>query len=73
LDTLNPGVLRASGLFQPGVLERWMADHLEGRVNIGFHLWGLMILFLWMEKWQIQSPCQEAEASQEALLEKTPS
>jgi asparagine synthase (glutamine-hydrolysing) len=73
LDTLNPSVLRATGLFQPGVLESWMADHLEGRVNIGFHLWGLMILFLWMERWQIQSPCQETEASQEALLEKTPS
>jgi asparagine synthase (glutamine-hydrolysing) len=73
LDALNPSVLRTTGLFRPGILEGWMADHLEGRTNIGFHLWGLMILFLWMERWQIQSPCQEIETSQEAMLEKTPS
>jgi asparagine synthase (glutamine-hydrolysing) len=28
--------------------------HLGRRVNIGYHLWGLLLLFLWMKKWRIQ-------------------
>jgi asparagine synthase (glutamine-hydrolysing) len=30
-------------------------DHLGRRANLGFHLWGLMILFLWMKHWNIQT------------------
>ena len=29
--------------------------HLERRANLGFHLWGLTILFYWMKKWRIQT------------------
>jgi len=56
LEALSPSALTRCGLFRPGVLEGWLARHLDGRVNIGFHLWGLMILLLWMERWQIRSP-----------------
>jgi asparagine synthase (glutamine-hydrolysing) len=28
---------------------------MERRANLGYHLWGLMILFLWMKQWRIQS------------------
>ena len=28
---------------------------MERRANLGYHLWGLMILFLWMKHWNIQS------------------
>ncbi len=27
---------------------------MDRRANLGYHLWGLMILFLWMKKWRIQ-------------------
>jgi hypothetical protein len=27
---------------------------MERRANLGYHLWGLMILFLWMKRWNIQ-------------------
>ncbi len=27
----------------------------ERRANVGYQLWGLMILFLWMRRWRIQS------------------
>ena len=37
------------------------ASPLERRANLGYHLWGLMTLFLWMKKWRIQRrPLEEA-------------
>jgi asparagine synthase (glutamine-hydrolysing) len=40
---------------------------MEGKANLGFHLWGLLILFLWIKQWKIQTPsmllAEEAQAS----------
>jgi asparagine synthase (glutamine-hydrolysing) len=36
--------------------------HLDRRANLGFHLWGLMILFLWMRKWGIQTRTRDRQA-----------
>ena len=55
LDTLNDGVAEHPGLFKKGVIDRYVSAHLERRANLGYHLWGLMILFLWMRKWRIQT------------------
>ena len=30
--------------------------HLERRANLGYHLWGLLVLFLWMRRWGIEPP-----------------
>ena len=50
---------RARGLPRPVSTRRRsspvLRSHLERRANLGYHLWGLMILFLWMKRWQIQS------------------
>jgi asparagine synthase (glutamine-hydrolysing) len=54
-ETLSPEAVRHSGLFRPGVIEDLKRDHRERRANLGFHLWGLMILFLWMKRWNIQT------------------
>jgi asparagine synthase (glutamine-hydrolysing) len=50
-------------LFRREVIETYIRQHLERRVNVGYHLWGLMVLFLWMKKWGIQ-----AAASQETSV-----
>jgi asparagine synthase (glutamine-hydrolysing) len=42
-------------MFRGEVIEAHVRQHLERRVNIGYHLWGLMVLFLWMKKWRIQA------------------
>jgi asparagine synthase (glutamine-hydrolysing) len=42
-------------LFRREVIEAYIRQHLERQVNIGYHLWGLMVLFLWMNKWGIQA------------------
>jgi asparagine synthase (glutamine-hydrolysing) len=55
LDALNSGTAEHGGLFHKSAIDRCVRDHLERRANLGYHLWGLMILFLWMRKWRIQT------------------
>jgi asparagine synthase (glutamine-hydrolysing) len=42
-------------LFRRDAIETYIRQHMERRVNVGYHLWGLMVLFLWMKKWGIQA------------------
>jgi asparagine synthase (glutamine-hydrolysing) len=56
IDTLNTGLADYPELFHREEMQSYLRSHLERRVNIGYHLWGLMILFLWMKKWCIQAP-----------------
>lgn len=54
LDALGDATKHAN-LFRPQAIETCVRNHLERRANLGYHLWGLMILFLWMRKWKIQT------------------
>jgi asparagine synthase (glutamine-hydrolysing) len=54
-EVLMDGASEHAGLFRRDVIETQIRDHLERRVNVGYHLWGLMVLFLWMKKWGIQA------------------
>jgi asparagine synthase (glutamine-hydrolysing) len=54
-EVLSPEAVRRTGLFRPEAIEKVKKDHMERRANLGFHLWGLMILFLWMKRWNIQT------------------
>jgi asparagine synthase (glutamine-hydrolysing) len=58
IETLTAGAREHPELFRAGTLESLMRQHFERRVNIGYQLWGLLILFLWMKKWNIQSQSQ---------------
>jgi asparagine synthase (glutamine-hydrolysing) len=55
LDTLKEGLSEHADLFRTDTIENYLRLHLERRANLGYHLWGLMILFLWMKQWHIQS------------------
>jgi asparagine synthase (glutamine-hydrolysing) len=55
LDVLNRRAVEDSGLFRWEALEKLIRNHMERRINVGYHLWGLMTLFLWIKKWQIQT------------------
>ena len=44
-----------SGLFRPGKVRALIRAHLERHANLGYHLWGLLILFLWMKRWRIET------------------
>jgi len=55
LETLQEGLSTYSDLFRREVVERFVKQHLERKANLGYHLWGLLILFLWMKKWRIRT------------------
>jgi asparagine synthase (glutamine-hydrolysing) len=54
-DVLLDGSSDHASLFRQDVIEGYIRQHLERQVNVGYHLWGLMVLFLWMKKWGIQA------------------
>jgi asparagine synthase (glutamine-hydrolysing) len=43
------------GFFNLPQIEAQARAHFDRRANLGYHLWGLMILFFWMKKWRIQT------------------
>ena len=63
LDTMQEGLAEHPLLFRPGAFQELVRLHLERRVNIGYHLWGLLLLFLWMKKWRIQAAPFQTPAS----------
>jgi len=63
MDTMQSGLAEHKTLFRPGMIQELVRLHLERRVNVGYHLWGLLLLFLWMKKWRIQTASTPAPAS----------
>lgn len=55
VETVSEGASDHRELFQPSVIETYVRRHLERKANLGYHLWGLMLLFLWMKKWRVQA------------------
>jgi len=55
IDALHYGAAECGELFQTGVIDTYLRLHLERKANVGYHLWGLLVLFLWMKKWGIQA------------------
>jgi asparagine synthase (glutamine-hydrolysing) len=58
-DALQFGASEYSEVFHPEVVDNLLRIHLQRRANLGYHLWGLLILFLWMKKWRIQASSSE--------------
>lgn len=54
-ETLSEESIEQTGLFRTAAVRRLVADHVESRANLGFHLWGLLVLFLWMKQWKIRT------------------
>jgi len=58
-DALHYGVTECGEVFRPDVMNKFLQLHLERKANVGYHLWGLLILFLWMKRWRIQAASSE--------------
>ncbi|MCX6633371.1 MAG: asparagine synthase C-terminal domain-containing protein [Candidatus Solibacter sp.] len=56
LDTVTPEAISATGIFDGRAIETLIRDHMERRINVGYHLWGLLTLFLWMKRWKVEVP-----------------
>jgi len=46
----------ATGIFDAHAIHGLIRDHMERRINVGYHLWGLLTLFLWMKRWKVEIP-----------------
>ena len=68
LDTLQDAMGNYPGMFRADILQSYVQRHLERRINVGYHLWGLMILFLWMKRWGIQAGA--SDRGQQVLSER---
>ena len=64
-DTLKYGLSEYSDLFNRAGIDELDRRHQKGEFNVGYHLWGLLILFLWM-KVQGKVPASTARARQAA-------
>lgn len=53
-DTLSTAKNEYSCLFNFRLIGNLLERHLTRRANLGYHLWGLMMLFLWAKRWAIQ-------------------
>ena len=63
LDVLSNEAVNATRLFRWPAVERLLRAHLERRANSGYHLWGLLVLFIWMRRWNIELATGEGEES----------
>jgi asparagine synthase (glutamine-hydrolysing) len=55
LETLASAAAQHSGFFRFDRIMALEQAHQERRANVGYHLWGLLTLLLWMNKWRIQT------------------
>ncbi len=53
-DSLHLGLSEYGQLFRRDSIELLKKRHLQREINVGYHLWGLIILFLWMKRWQVK-------------------
>ena len=55
METLASAEAEHSELFSFETIRNYTQLHLNRSINVGYHLWGLVMLFLWMKRWNIQS------------------
>lgn len=55
LETVNQRAVDDTGIFEWPAVEALMNAHFERRANYGYHLWGLLTLFLWIKQWGIEA------------------
>jgi asparagine synthase (glutamine-hydrolysing) len=68
LDTLTEEAVTASKLFYWPTVQSLLQQHLERRANLGYHLWGLMTLLIWMKRWNIELAMPEIAAQPASLV-----
>jgi asparagine synthase (glutamine-hydrolysing) len=55
LDTLTEQAVKDTQIFRWEGVQAVMKRHMDRRDSFGYHLWGLLILFLWIKRWNIQT------------------
>ncbi len=53
-ETFRIGASKYGHIFCQEAIEDLRNRHLRREINVGYHLWGLLILFLWMNEWDVE-------------------
>jgi asparagine synthase (glutamine-hydrolysing) len=53
-EVLSPESVRNAGLFSPVAINAVIQRHFSRKENLGYHIWGLLTLHLWMRRWNIE-------------------
>ena len=62
LDIVCFDAVQQTGLFRWEPVEQILREHMERKANWGYHLWGLLMLLLWMKRWKVKAvPTQQDE------------
>jgi len=64
IETLSARAVAGSSVFSTEGVQEMIDAHLQHRENWGYHLWGLITLFLWLKRWGVSAPAarlKEAE------------
>jgi asparagine synthase (glutamine-hydrolysing) len=69
MDNLNRNTVQRTGLFDWPEVESLIGSHMERRANLGYHLWGLLVLFLWIQRWKVQVPSRVGEKPELLITE----
>ena len=70
MDTFAEAGASHSELFCFDRIHALVDAHQQRRANLGYHLWGLLTLFLWLKRWRIQTTSflEEAAASERVFI-----
>lgn len=69
MDTLEWAQTEHGELFRFDAIWSLVEQHMDRSLNAGYHLWGLMTLFLWMKRWNISSAPRELSRAQAVAIE----
>ncbi len=64
---LSPDSVRRAGLLSPAAIGNLLQRHFSRKENLGYHLWGLLTLHLWMQRWKIEPAVTLESAHHPAL------
>lgn len=68
MDTLEAAEAEHAELFSFEAIRKLVQLHMNRNVNVGYHLWGLMTLFLWMARWNISSVTNKSSKTQMSTI-----
>jgi asparagine synthase (glutamine-hydrolysing) len=58
--------VKKAGIFSPSAIRNLVDRHLRREANVGYHLWGLLSLHLWVKRWNISTVPAGEDVSQSA-------
>ena len=59
MESLGAESVKQVGLFSPTAIQSILDRHMSRKINLGYHIWGLLTLHLWAKRWKIETHHEE--------------